>query len=438
MKRVGVAVFLLLLFLSRQRRTADAVWGEGFVRVRGLHLMLNGDPFFANGFNAYWLMAVAAEPSQRGKVSSAFRQASRHGLAIARTWAFSDGGSGNTSALQISPGVYDERVFQGLDFVISEAGKYGIRLILSLTNNYDSFGGKKQYASWARNQGQAISSDDEFFTNALVKHFYKNNAKAVITRVNKFTGVAYRDDPTIFAWELMNEPRCPSDPSGKTVQDWIAEMAAYVKSVDGNHLLEAGLEGFYGQSAPAEKQFVADHNVGTDFIANNQIKGIDFATVHSYPDQWLPAADEEAQLGFLNRWLDAHLEDAREVLRKPLLVAEFGKSSRSPGFTPAQREALFGAVFSKIYWSARAGGGGPATGGLFWQLLAEGMESYGDGYEVVLEELRWTTSNLIAQNCRKLRHLGKLIARLRDIGRLELIPVVRSPHRLSSSRDAKN
>lgn len=66
-------------------------------------------------------------------------------------------------------------------------------------------------------------------------------------------------------------------------------MAAYVKSVDGNHLLEAGLEGFYGQSAPPEKQFVAGHNVGTDFIANNQIGGIDFATVHSYPDQWSAA-----------------------------------------------------------------------------------------------------------------------------------------------------
>lgn len=60
-------------------------------------------------------------------------------------------------------------------------------------------------------------------------------------------------------------------------------MASYLKSIDGNHLLEAGLEGFYGQSkAESNPNF----QVGTDFIANNQIPGIDFATLHSYPDQW--------------------------------------------------------------------------------------------------------------------------------------------------------
>jgi len=60
-------------------------------------------------------------------------------------------------------------------------------------------------------------------------------------------------------------------------------MASYLKSIDGNHLLEAGLEGFYGLS---KNESNPNFQVGTDFIANNQIPGIDFATVHSYPDQW--------------------------------------------------------------------------------------------------------------------------------------------------------
>ena len=66
-------------------------------------------------------------------------------------------------------------------------------------------------------------------------------------------------------------------------QAWIKEMGAYLKSIDGKHLLEVGLEGFYNQ---ARYQGNPNFQVGTDFIANNQIPEIDFATVHSYPDEW--------------------------------------------------------------------------------------------------------------------------------------------------------
>jgi mannan endo-1,4-beta-mannosidase len=66
---------------------------------------------------------------------------------------------------------------QGLDFVLSEARKFGVKVILGLVNNYDTFGGKKQYVDWARGQGQAIGSDDEFFTNSVVKGFYKNHIR---------------------------------------------------------------------------------------------------------------------------------------------------------------------------------------------------------------------------------------------------------------------
>uniref|UniRef100_A0A0A0LDZ5 mannan endo-1,4-beta-mannosidase n=1 Tax=Cucumis sativus TaxID=3659 RepID=A0A0A0LDZ5_CUCSA len=398
--KLGISIFILLLLLLLPRAKPD----EGFVSTKGQQLILNGSPFYANGFNAYWLMYFASDPSQAPKVSSAFQQAVNHGLSIGRTWAFNDGGY---SPLQYSPGQYNEKMFQGLDFVVAEARKYGIKLILSLVNNYASMGGKKQYVEWARSQGQAISSEDEFFTNPVVKGFYKNHIKSILTRVNSITGVAYKDDPTIMAWELMNEARCPSDPSGNTIQGWIKEMASYLKSIDGKHLLEAGLEGFYGQS---KYQWNPNFQVGTDFIANNQIPEIDFATVHSYPDQWLSGSSYENQLSFLNTWLNDHIQDAQNILHKPVLFAEFGKSTKYSGAD--QRDQLFNAVYSAVYSSAR--GGGAAIGGMFWQLLVEGMDSFRDGYEVVLSESP-STANLITQESRRLIHIRRMYAKLRNI-----------------------
>nr|AGG82699.1 endo-1,4-beta-mannosidase [Morus alba var. multicaulis] len=409
----GVVLFSLLSF-------HQVLAEDGFVKTRGVQLVLNGYPFYANGFNAYWLMYIASDPSQRDKVSSAFQEAKNHGLSIARTWAFSDGGY---MPLQYSPGSYNEKVFQGLDFVVSEARKYGIKLVLSFVNNYENFGGKKQYVEWARNQGQSISSDDDFFSNPVVKQFYKNHIKTVLTRTNTLTGVAYKDEPAIMAWELMNEPRCQSDPSGNTIQAWITEMASHVRSIDGNHLLEAGLEGFYGAS---KQQTNPNFQVGTDFIANNQIPGIDFATVHSYPDQWLSGSSSESQLAFLKTWLQEHIQDAQDVLHKPVLFAEFGKSGAN------QRDEVFNTVYSAIYSSASAGGS--AVGGLFWQLLSQGMDSFRDGYEVVLTESSSTVA-LIAQESQKLNHIRKMFARLRNLDKLKKAKDVRSAQWRAMNKD---
>lgn len=406
MKHWGL-VFFVFLLVQKQGIFLPVEADDGFITTKGVQFMLNGSPFYANGFNAYWLMYFATDPSTRNKVSSVFQEARDHGLTLARTWAFNDA---QDRALQYSPGSYSEQTFQGLDFVISEAKKYGIKLVLSLVNNYDSFGGKKQYVNWARSEGQSVSSDDDFFTNSVVKSYYKNHIKTVLTRRNTITGVAYKDEPTIMAWELMNEPRCTSDPSGRTIQAWITEMAAYLKSIDSNHLLEAGLEGFYGQGSSQKQQYNPNFQIGTDFIANNQIPGIDFATVHSYPDQWLPSSDSESQESFLNNWLNNHIQDAQNILRKPVLFAEFGKSSKTSSYN--QRDQLFNTVYSAIYSSAS--GGGAAAGGMFWQLFTEGMDSFRDGYEVVFSE-NPSTAGIIVDQSQKLNKIRKMYARLRNI-----------------------
>ena len=47
-----------------------------------------------------------------------------------------------------------------------------------------------------------------FFTDADAKRIYKENVKFAVTRKNSVNGRVYKDDPTIFAWGLLNEPRC--------------------------------------------------------------------------------------------------------------------------------------------------------------------------------------------------------------------------------------
>ncbi len=49
------------------------------------------------------------------------------------------------NALQPEAGVFDERVFAALDWVIAEAGARGIRLSLPLVNYWPAYGGIPQY-----------------------------------------------------------------------------------------------------------------------------------------------------------------------------------------------------------------------------------------------------------------------------------------------------
>lgn len=126
----------------------------------------------------------------------------------------------------------------------------------------------------------------------------------------------------------------------------------------------------------------------------------------------LSGSSFEAQLSFLNGWVRDHIQDAQNVLQKPVLFAEFGRSLKESGYNTNQRDQIFDTVYSAIYSSAR--GGGAAFGGLFWQLLVEGMDSYRDGYEVILSESS-STVTLIAQESQKLGHIRRMYEKLRNI-----------------------
>ncbi|KAJ0975475.1 hypothetical protein J5N97_017440 [Dioscorea zingiberensis] len=374
----------------------------GMVGKKGNQFVLDGRPFFVNGFNTYWLMIFATHEPNKGKVTDVLHQASSVGLNVCRTWAFNDA---CWMALQITPGVYDENVFQALDFVVSEAKRFGIRLILPFVNNWEEYGGKAQYVKWGREAGLNLTCDDDFFSDPTIKGYYKAHVKMILTRVNTITNVMYKDDPTIFAWELMNEPQCPSDPSGDKLQAWIEEMASYVKSIDPVHLLDIGVEGFYGPSTPEKMVLNPNHcsgQSGTDFIRNHQALGIDFASVHIYPDSWLKHKDNNVHLHFSKAWMCCHIDDADKMLGMPVVFGEFGVSRRNARFSFNYLDTFIYLIHKTLLKSTKKGGSG--AGSLIWQLFPEGTENMDDGYAVVLSKSP-TVSHILSLHSARLRNM---------------------------------
>lgn len=414
---LGIATIATILYLNfNDQLNFDfpiIFWQKkmGFVGVNSTNFVIinshdhhHDQRVYVNGWNSYWLMEESVWDPSRAKVSKMLKRGAQMGLNVCRTWAFSDGPGPNS--LQISPGVFNERVLKGLDYVIVEARKNGIRLILSLVNNLNAFGGKAQYVKWAQEAGVNISSSaDSFFKDPTIKGYYKTYIKAIVTRKNSLSGVKYSEEPAIFAWELINEPRCDSDSSSSVLQAWITEMIAYIKSLDQKHLVTIGLEGFYGPKT-AEKSVVNPgewaSSLGTDFIQNSAVAGVDFASVHAYPDSWMPHANVTAKLDFLLRWLDSHINDGENVLKKPVLFTEVGYPLHVKGEEVYYGDTLLKTVFDRIFESAMKGQAG--AGSLIWQLLVDGMEEYGDRFSLVAWKHPSTYKLIVEQSC-KLRNI---------------------------------
>lgn len=285
--------------------------------------VLAGKPFYFAGTNAYYLMQSAAY-GQTQQTLDALDAAKACGYRVIRTWGYSDGGpSGDPSVLQTSPGVYQASAWKGMDFVLAEAAKRGLHLIVTLTNNWDDYGGMNQYVKWA-----GLSSHDQFYTDPGVKQLFKNYMRDFVTHTSSITGIAYKDDPTIMSWELANEAECKSDFDALqgTLVAWYSEMSAYLKSIDPKHLVSTGEEGFdtttsgYTSFTSYTTYFwIFSLTDGTSFTQNVAIPTIDWAGIHLYPDtwQWLdPTADGV-------NWINDHVAIAK-ALGKPLVLGEYG------------------------------------------------------------------------------------------------------------------
>ncbi|CAL8463699.1 g3233 [Coccomyxa elongata] len=302
------------------------------IRVQnGLFVDENCKEFLFSGYNAWQTLESALNMccgNYQGLVNQ-FQEAKRQNFNVVRIFGFPVQKGFN---LQTYAGVYNEYAFKGLDIVVAEAAKAGLKLIIALTNNWSynnlQTDWKCSYTNWTSTARQC----DDFFSDRNAIDLYKNHVKKVLTRINTVTGLTYGSDPTIFGWNLMNEPRSGKSNGAAEIQSWITEVAPYLKSFAPNQLVTVGEDGFYqssncqaAQANPVNAYSAWPLQTGQDFLPNHLVDGIDFASIHMWPDNW-----GRTDQAFGRAWLDAHMKDAW-YLGKPVVIEEFGKAVGTQG-----------------------------------------------------------------------------------------------------------
>lgn len=197
-----------------------------------------------------------------------------------------------------------------------------MKVIISLANYFtganddpgDGEGGLVDYYTYFgdKSNPDPKKGKDLFFQPAAdgsmnkMQQVYREYVKAVVTR--------YMTNTTVFAYELMNEPRCEQCPDGedksrsKFIVDWADQTSTWIKSPatgdnpglgDTNHLLAVGDEGWFDsrveghappgltpenvQAAATGAEYAVNGASGVDTVALMSLPNIDYGTFHYYP-----------------------------------------------------------------------------------------------------------------------------------------------------------
>ena len=231
-----------LLASSLALQTAAAIpysstwkgWGSGPPSASGTAFNIDGKTQYFAGTNSWWLGYLNYDAD----VDAAVSEIASSGLKVTRAWGFGNVNAPTNSSIyyqllnnatnEISIN-YGTNGIGRLDSAVAAAEKYGVKLVLTMLNNWDDLGGINTYSAYFG------CNATTFYTNAGAQQAYKNYISFVVNR--------YKNSPAIFAWELCNEPRCHGCPSS-TIHDWAADTSAYIKSLDETHLVTMGDEGW--------------------------------------------------------------------------------------------------------------------------------------------------------------------------------------------------
>jgi mannan endo-1,4-beta-mannosidase len=289
---------------------------------------------------------------------------------------------------------YNETLLRGLDTAIAEMGRRNMTAVIYLTNFWEWSGGMMTYLYWT-NGGHYINMNDpahpwpefadmssEFYASAPAVAMYHDYVRAVVGRRNSVTGVLYRDDPAIMAWQLANEPRPGGSPENGRAHmapylAWIDATARLIKSIDPNHLVCTGSEGTQG---------CIDDDACV--VNAHSSPAIDYMTAHIWPQNWSWADPADLSGTWPTVEANTRAYFGRQVadatrLGKPLVIEEFGfprDAGYEPGTPTRFKDRFYGLIYELVEASYRAGG--PAAGANFWGWGGEGRAQHPDHHFV--------------------------------------------------------
>ncbi|HYK22050.1 MAG TPA: cellulase family glycosylhydrolase [Pyrinomonadaceae bacterium] len=372
---VGSAAVLFLIASPGASRNAAT---DRFVHQRNGHFVVGQKPFRFVGAN----VAVMFRDDDRARMPETLRQAAEAGIKVVRVWAFGEGGPNDVQPVadfadwprnhpfRWAPGQWNEEAFVHLDKVIAEAAKNNLYVQLCLTNWWRDTGGVTQYLRWV---GINDAADDRyrfginneravlFYSNPETRRLYREHLEKLVMRRNTITGVLYRDDPTIFGWELINEGQAITG-RWQERRAWFVEMSGYLKSLDSNHMIAPGTWGY--RSAAERREWLADHALPT----------IDYCDVHNYPrDDRDSFVDSPTAL---KEFIDNRAAAAFSI-KKPLVLGEFGMGVE--GYNDSPQIDWYRAFFDG---NARSG----SAGAMFWILTPDPGRGYGITYSTPRDE----------------------------------------------------
>ncbi len=339
-----------------------------FVTVDGTHFKIGSKDYYYLGTN-FWYGPNLGSKGKGGDRARLLRELDRlkaMGITNLRIMAASEGPDTEpyrmVPALQTAPGIYNEEVLDGLDYLLHEMRARNMYAIVCLSNFWNWSGGMGQYIVWANaadsipyppphpggDWGRYQEFVAQFYTHPQAVEMLNKHITFIVNRKNPYSDINYKDDPTIMAWQLCNEPRGVNHT--KEYTSWVENTSALIKKLDTNHLVTIGSEGTTSSAY-----------AGTDPEKDHSFKSVDYMTIHIWVQNWNvydPQRAEEtydSSVHYALNYIDHHEAIARK-LNKPLVLEEFGISRDSNSHDAASstriRDLYYANIFQGIYQKA--------------------------------------------------------------------------------------